>query len=293
MEKTMGKNIGHYFKHLTCTLFVVLGLLGIFAPASQAATGAFTFSAATYSVDEGAGNVNITINRVGGSTGAATVSWRTNSATATFTKDYGDFGLTTLNFAAGETQKIMPIKIVDDTLIEANETFLISLSLPTNGTTLGSITSAVVTILDNDNIAKDTTAPTVALTSPANATTFTSAQTVTIAASAADNVGVSKVELYDGTVLKGTDTTAPYSFAWAITSANNGSHSLTAKAYDAAGNSKVSTVTTVTVNIPVAPVAAPGAFTFSAATYSVDEGAGNVNITINRVGGSTGAATVS
>jgi hypothetical protein len=134
-------------------------------------------------------------------------------------------------------------------VVEGDETFSILLQNPTNGATLGTPTTALVTIKDDDIATVDTTAPTVALTSPANATTYTSAQTVTITASASDNVGVSKVELYDGTTLKGTDTTAPYSFAWAITSDNNGSHSLTAKAYDAAGNSKISSAVTMSVNI--------------------------------------------
>ena len=82
----------------------------------------------------------------------------------------------------------------------------------------------------------DTTAPTVSLSAPANGATFATAQTVAINATAADAVGVTRVEFYDGATLLGTDTTSPYSWSWAITSANNGSHSLTAKAYDAAGN---------------------------------------------------------
>ena len=87
----------------------------------------------------------------------------------------------------------------------------------------------------------DTTAPTVSLTAPANGATYTTAQSVTISATAADAVGVTRVEFYDGATLLGTDTTAPYSFGWAITSANNGSHSLTARAYDAAANVRTST----------------------------------------------------
>src|SRR5262249_26471055 len=77
----------------------------------------------------------------------------------------------------------------------------------------------------------DTTPPTVSISSLASGTTYTSAQTVTLMASASDNVGVSKVEFYDGGVLKGIDTTSPYIYGWAITSANNGTHSWTAKAY--------------------------------------------------------------
>src|SRR6185369_8624632 len=95
----------------------------------------------------------------------------------------------------------------------------------------------------------DTTPPSVSISSPASGTTYTTAQTVTITAAASDTVGVTKVEFYDGATLKATDTTAPYTYAWAITSANNGAHSWTAKAYDAANNSMVSAAVILTVNI--------------------------------------------
>jgi len=82
----------------------------------------------------------------------------------------------------------------------------------------------------------DATAPAVSISSPASGTAYTSAQTVTIQASASDNVGVTKVEFYDGATLRGTDTSTPFTYGWAITSADNGTHAWTAKAYDAAGN---------------------------------------------------------
>src|SRR5262249_2865343 len=80
----------------------------------------------------------------------------------------------------------------------------------------------------------------VVITSPTSGTTYTSAQTVTLTATASDDVGVSKVEFYDGGVLKGTATATPYTYAWAFTSSDNGTHSWTAKAYDAAGNTTTS-----------------------------------------------------
>jgi hypothetical protein len=72
------------------------------------------------------------------------------------------------------------------------------------------------------------------------------------------------VEFYDGTALLGTDATSSYSYSWAITSANNGAHSLTAKAYDAAGNSKTSSAASVTVSI-----ASGGASDTAAPTVSI------------------------
>jgi hypothetical protein len=64
--------------------------------------------------------------------------------------------------------------------------------------------------------------------------------------SASDNVGVSKVELYANGTLVGTDTTSPYNFSWDTTKATNGSATLAAKAFDAAGNT---TTASVTVNV--------------------------------------------
>lgn len=72
--------------------------------------------------------------------------------------------------------------------------------------------------------------------------------TITFTANASDNVGVSKVEFYVDTVLKGTDTTSPFSMTLDSTTLSNGSHSLTARAYDAGGNSTLSTAVSFTVS---------------------------------------------
>jgi endoglucanase len=93
----------------------------------------------------------------------------------------------------------------------------------------------------------DTTAPTVTLGS--SSTSVTSAGTITLSATAADNVGVTRVEFRDGTNLIATDTAAPFSTPVSLTSASNGTHTYTAKAFDAAGNGTTSAPVTVTVNI--------------------------------------------
>ncbi len=102
----------------------------------------------------------------------------------------------------------------------------------------------------------DTTDPSVSFASPANNATVSGIVTAT--ANASDNVGVSKVELsLDGT-LKMTDTTAPYNYSFDSKTLTNGNHTLTAKAYDAAGNSSSSTTITIHVNNPdITPPNAP------------------------------------
>jgi hypothetical protein len=61
-------------------------------------------------------------------------------------------------------------------------------------------------------------------------------------------VGVTRVEFFLDGVLTATDTTSPYSWSWTTTGATNGSHTLTSKAYDAAGNLGTSATVSVTVS---------------------------------------------
>jgi hypothetical protein len=93
--------------------------------------------------------------------------------------------------------------------------------------------------------APDTTPPATAITSPGSGATVSG--TVTVQASASDDVGVARVELYVDGALAGTDTSAPYAFSWNTTTVSDGSHSLQTRAYDAAGNVGSSAVVNVTV----------------------------------------------
>ena len=53
---------------------------------------------------------------------------------------------------------------------------------------------------------------------------------------------------YDGGTVIGTDTSAPYSVSWNILLVSKGTHTLTAKAHDAAGNVTTSAPISVKVN---------------------------------------------
>jgi subtilisin family serine protease len=115
----------------------------------------------------------------------------------------------------------------------------------------------------------DTTPPTTSITSPAGGATVSG--TTTVSASASDNVGVSRVELYVDGSLAGTDTTSPYSFAWNTTTVANGSHSLQTRAFDAAGNSGSSATVSVTVSNSSTggELIANGGFEGSAASWTL------------------------
>jgi hypothetical protein len=118
----------------------------------------------------------------------------------------------------------------------------------------------------------DTTPPTVSLTSPANGTTYSTASPITITATASDNVGVTKVEFYDGTQLLGSATTTPYSYTLSVHA--SGTHALSAKAYDAAGNVGTSSTVTVTVNISTSSCPSSSGATYYVSTSGSDSNAG-------------------
>ena len=80
----------------------------------------------------------------------------------------------------------------------------------------------------------DTTPPTV------SASVTGTSGTITLNATASDNVGVASVEFFIDGVSRGSDTTSPYSLGFNSTTLTNGTHALTARAVDAAGNAATS-----------------------------------------------------
>jgi hypothetical protein len=112
--------------------------------------GAIRFSAATYSVSE-AGVATITVQRTGGGTASAvTVDYATGpGGTATAGTDYLT-AVGTLTFNANEASKAFTVPILNDAADESNETVSLALSNPTGGATLGTPSTAVLTIVDDD-----------------------------------------------------------------------------------------------------------------------------------------------
>jgi subtilisin family serine protease len=88
--------------------------------------------------------------------------------------------------------------------------------------------------------------PEVTLTAPAPGGTISN--TVTLSATASDDVAVTKVEFYAGTELVGTDATAPYEVAWDSNEAPNGALTLSARAFDSSCNSRASSVSVTVQN---------------------------------------------
>jgi len=142
---------------------------------------------------------------------------------------------------------------------------------------------------DYSNIASilDLSPPAVAITSPTNGTGVSG--TVAVAATANDNVGVTRVEFFVNGALQATDTAAPYLFSWDTSSLAPGSYTLSAKAYDAATNVTTSADVNVAVNnatpdttVPTAAITTPTSNASISGTVSV-AAAANDNVGVSRV----------
>jgi len=105
------------------------------------------FSSSNYSVVEDCTTLTITVNRIGNTSGAASVDYFTADVTASERRDYIT-AIGRLSFAAGETSKNFVVLINDDSFVEGNETFNVNLRNP-SGVSLGAPQIATVTIIDN------------------------------------------------------------------------------------------------------------------------------------------------
>ncbi|HVE84233.1 MAG TPA: Ig-like domain-containing protein [Myxococcales bacterium] len=91
----------------------------------------------------------------------------------------------------------------------------------------------------------DITPPSTSIASPASGATVSG--TVSVTASATDNVGVTSVDFYLDGVLQASDAASPYAWSWSTTGVADGAHTLSSQAHDAAGNVGVSANVAVTV----------------------------------------------
>lgn len=110
--------------------------------------------------------------------------------------------------------------------------------------------AVTITVTTPTSTPIDTTKPTVSLTAPGNGSSVAVGATVNIAATASDNVAVTKVEFYVDGAIKSTDTTSAYSYVWLTTGVTSGTHTLTARAYDAAGNNTTSSAISISLTSP-------------------------------------------
>ncbi len=139
--------------------------------------------------------------------------------------------------------------------------------------------------------ASDTTAPSVSIGSPVAGSTVKGLVAVDVSGN--DNVGVSRVDLTVNGKSVGSDTTAPFGFSWDSTTVADGTATLTAYAYDAAGNYASKAVSVTVANgtaktsspdtvAPVATISNPVSGGMVSGTVSV-KGAGSDDVGVTQM----------
>ncbi len=209
---------------------------------------------------------------IGVTASSATVGWTTDEP-ADSQVEYGAttaYGSTTTRDATLSTSHLQTL-----TGLSAGTTYHYRVR---SGDAAGNVTLGADRTLTT--VAPDSVPPTVGVTAP------TAGQTVSgvvgLAATADDNTGVAGVQFkVDGVAVGSEDTTSPYAASWTTTSVANGTHTVTATARDAAGNSTTSSAVSVTVANTVA--------TGLVAAYAFNEGAGS---TVSDGSGQGNAGTV-
>jgi len=130
------------------------------------------------------------------------------------------------------------------------------------------------------------------MSSPANGATVSGS--ILVAASASDNVGVAGVQLkLDGANLGNAFTNPPYGGTLDTTTIANGSHTLTATAWDAAGNQASTAPVSVTVtNVTTPPLSLPVVSIAATVPTAVIGTTNYAAITFTRTGDTSSALTV-
>jgi hypothetical protein len=268
----------------------------------NAAVNTLQFSAVSYSVNESVSQATISVTRTGSGNGAVSVAYATTNGTAIAGSDYATAS-GTLNWANGDSSaKTFSVPIINDTLDEADETVNLTLSNPSGGATLGSSSTATLTIVDNDP------APTVSINdislSEGNAGTTAFNFTVALSAVSGQTVSVNYTTV-DGSAQAGSDyqaandvvSFAPGETSKQITVIVNGdtqvepNETFAVNLYNLinAGVGKASGLGTI-VNDDSASTTPT--IQFSQASYSVPEALGALTITVTRSGDTSAPASV-
>jgi uncharacterized delta-60 repeat protein len=243
---------------------------GDFNPTS---TGTLFFGGASYSVDEDAGTVTVTVARSGGVNGAASVSYATSNGTAVAGSDYTATS-GTLAWAAGEGGlKTFTLSILSDTDVESTETVNLSLNAVT-GATLG-LSSAVLTINDSDS-------PPVIVTNPVAQIFVVPNTPLSLSVSATSAALPTTYQWFKGPTLIVGATSTVYTIASAQTTDSD----LYSVVVTNPNGTATSTDTDVTVKVP-----ATLAFS-SPASVNVIESDGSFQLTLTRADSSVNAVSV-
>ena len=282
MSRTHARSLGMF-----CTLLVMLICIAG-AASITASPGAIQLSASQYSVAPSDGAITITVNRVGGSSGAAVATYSTFDGSAVAGTDYlANTG--TLAWADGDaTPRTITVSI--SAAGPGARNFSIAL-LSASGAGFGTPLDATVSIGSSTGA--------VAL-SAVNYDVAPSAGAVYVTVNRVGGSRGSAIATYgtfDGTAVAGTDyTTAFGTLSWADGDATARTVAVPINAAGAGATSFTIALLSVNgagfgapINATVSISSAAGSVALSATEYSVAPSAGVITVTVNRTGGSSGA----
>jgi uncharacterized delta-60 repeat protein len=269
--------------------------------------GTVQFTSANFNGAENAGTINVTVSRVGGSSGPATVQFSgapggtaTGGASCSSGVDY----ITpsgTLSWGDGQSNnQSIVLTICNDNVFEGIETLNLQLTNAT-GATLGTQTTATFTINEDDS------QPGISISDPIQVegnsgtsdftftVSLTNATTQTVTVNYATANGTATTADNDYVAVPSTLLTfTPLQTSRNITVTVNGdtkiepNETFVVNLSNPTGASLVKGVGTATIQNDDSP----GTIQFSQATYTAAENGGTANVIVTRTGNVSGAATV-
>ena len=114
----------------------------VIIPPNDSPQGILTFTQDSYTIEEGVGSINITIARQQGSVGVVSVVYFSSNGLALNGEDYIIDPVNEVVFSNRQSEAILTVAIVDDTLPEVGESFCIGLRLPRSGAVIGNISES-------------------------------------------------------------------------------------------------------------------------------------------------------
>ncbi|MCG7901572.1 MAG: hypothetical protein JAY60_04040 [Candidatus Thiodiazotropha weberae] len=268
-------------------------------------SGSLQFSGSSYTASEGDTSILLPVTRTNGSSGAVSITCSTSDLTATAGSDY-TATQATVSFADGELTSNCVIPVLDDSSYEADETLMVTLSTPTGGAVLGTPASAVVTLSSDDPIPAMGSLQFSLSEYQLNEDGGTATIAVSRSGGSSGSVGVSYASS-DSTATAGEDYTAAsgsVSFADGVTSGSfqvtllddseyEGDERITLTLSNPTGGAVLGPTAQVDLVITEDDAApATGLLVFSASDLGADEADGLIEVTVERQGGSSGAAQV-
>jgi len=267
----------------------------------QPGSGAtFKFYYDQWNAQENWGFKQITVQRVGDLSSAMTVDVATVAGSALPGQDYQPVQ-TTLTFGVGESTRDFNLYLVNDTVIESQESLTVVLSNPTgSGAALGASNTAVVNIIDDDasfsfyydhwNTQENWGYASINVIRHGYTGTTMTVDLSTVAGSAQPGQDYQPLQT---TLTFGVGETSKWvNLSLVNDNVVEGMETLNVVLSNPTGGAKLGPISTAVVNIANDDIAAPGTIQFSYQTLTTNEGWGYAILYVSRSGGSTGEVSV-